>query len=181
MAWKNRYPEYPDLTNEGLRDFRERLDRLQNPSPEVLETDEGGAQYVDDCRHYWASLLRLFVASIDAGEPVAEGVLLELRRAFFDVLGGKVWEDAIPLPGREFKEEWYAYSSRERRDMALCDKVRTRVKFGAKVTDAMMQVALDTNHSYETVRAAHYAWKQWHADIEAGCKKSAEELEGPSG
>ena len=162
MAWKSKYPKYPDLTDGSLGDCRARLDWLDNPFSEEGGIEEEHARYVNEVRLYWASKLALFVEAVDADEPPDPTIMRDLRNAFHDVLSGTVWEDSIPLPGREFKEEWYAYSPKDRRDLGLFRSVQTCVLFGQQVTEGIATVALEKNLSFETVRAAYYKWKQAH-------------------
>jgi len=150
---------------------RARLERQargfsENPTEQEL------ADYDADVPLYWASILKLFVDTIDSGGEVDPWINQELRRAFHSVLAGRVWEDAIVLPGRAFREEWYAYSPKERRDMDLCRRVLDELRYSEllenrilKVTNVIAQVATEKNLSYETVRAAYYQWKGWYQKL----------------
>ena len=171
MAWKSQYPDFPDLSGDALGDVRARLQRQDKGFSEDL-TNEELAQYEEDAQLYWASILKLFVDCVDTGKEVDAWVNKELRRAFQSVLAGRVWEDAIPLPGRVFKEEWYAYSPKERRDRDLCRLVLDHVNFAKdienraiKVTNVIALVANEKNVSYETVRAAYYKWRGWYKKL----------------
>ncbi len=185
MAWKSQYPAFPDLTGDALGDVRARLERQargfsENPTEQEL------ADYDADASLYWASILKLFVDTIDSGGEVEPWINQELRRAFHSVLAGRVWEDAICLPGRVFREEWYAYSPKERRDMELCRRVLDELRYSElfenqklKVTNVIAQVASEKNLSYETVRAAYYEWKGWHQELRdrSHSKKAHEDSE----
>lgn len=176
MAWKRKYPDYPDLTGEALGDFRARLARLNTPYDDV-QSDERHGLYMEDVKLYWASMLRHFVDCVDSEQPIERWVLTEFSRAFSGVLAGTVWEDSIPLPGRVFKDEWYAISPKDRKDAKLCIAVRSGVRFGEKVTEAIASVAADNNCSFEKVRAAYYKWNKYHEELAEESKKMAQSLE----
>ncbi len=183
MAWKSKYPEYPDLSGDALGDFRARIERGQNgyiDHADSLDSDEYHDLYRDDCTYHWASQLRLFVESVQAGEEVPLWLMRELAEAFDEVLRGSPWEATIPLPERGWNDDWSAFSPKERRDMDLCARVRTCIRFGDKVTEAMATTALQANVSYETVRAAYYNWRERQIEIELRSKEWTENVEDGS-
>jgi hypothetical protein len=177
MAWKSKYPIFPNLNEGALGDCRERLARV-NRGFESMPTDKESEQYDEDCTLEVASLIKLFVEAVKANENPTEDVLSELARRLEAVLEGDPWEQGMPLPGRVWREEWDTHSPTDRKAMDYCRFVRYRIQYEkALVTQAIADVALEKHVSFETVRAAYYKWKSWFEELEEYSKKEALKLE----
>lgn len=170
-GWVSKYPDYPDLTDGRLGDVQA-VNLRDEHGPGWSDdgpTEEQTVEYEQDTHYRWASLMQSFADAVDAGEPVSPWVASNIASAFRKVLKGDAWEDAMPLPGREWKEEWYAISPAEREARLLCDLIKFVIaEEGLGVVAAIQSVAEYKHVSFEKARAAYYA----HKDTTHGFSKS---------
>lgn len=163
--WVQRYPDYPDLLDGRLGDIEARFQRLdywENGIHTLTDdaTDEEFQEHLDDMALWWPSMLKRFIDRVDAGEAPEQWIMENLKKAFTRALSGVVWEDSIPLPGREFKDEWKTMSPKQIRDLSIARRVDIGSKyFGEAVTEAIDEAAKKHHVSFETARAAYYEWR----------------------
>lgn len=167
-GWVSKYPDYPDLTDGRLGDVQARNHRDEHGPGWGDEgpTKEQGAQYMEDLHFRWASFMQSFVDSVDANEPVPPWVADNIASAFRKILKGDAWEDAMPLPGREWRDEWNAISPAQVQAIELCHLIKFVIaEDGLGVVAAIQSVADSEHVSFEKARAAYYAHKDKTQDF----------------
>ena len=77
--------------------------------------------------------------------------------AFFNILGGVPFRNALPTP---FEPSISDLSAIGERAFKASNMVNDRKKNGEKVSKALMEVAMELNISYESARSAYYTMKR---------------------
>jgi len=140
--YESKYPDYPDLTTEDARSELAAVWAARDSSSPLWQ----------------AAVLSEFQRAVAAGEAIDPWVLRFLHTQLHWVLSGSAWDDAFRLPNRSIPDEWNILSPKQQRDMDLFIGVAKKVEGGEKTTEAIAEVAQERNTSFETVRAAFYAW-----------------------
>lgn len=140
--YESKYPDYPDLTTEEARDELAAVWASANSSSPLWQ----------------AAILNEFQRAVAAKEPLHPWILEFLHTKFHFVLSGTAWDDAFRLPERSIPDDWNVLSPKQQRDMELFVGVAKKVEGGDKTTEAIAEVAKERHASFETVRAAFYAW-----------------------
>lgn len=107
-----------------------------------------------------AAILKRFIERVRAGKPVPKRTLRLLAERFYLVLIGAHWDEAFPLPGRELPQTWGVRHPKDERDLALYCEVANLIHSGVRVAAAIQAVSTAKAASFETVRAAYYAWRK---------------------
>lgn len=125
-------------------DFEGYFDRFRSGSLTAIEREE-----------FCARIMGMFCRDIFAQRKPPDWVLNFVANEFSNVLYGKPWADAFPLPWTERTPVWTRAE-----ELALtiaCDIAQIlKDDQGAKVTATISRVASNHNVSYETARAAWY-------------------------
>ena len=154
--WESRYPEYPNLLDD----------------PAVADTDAVLSAAVSG--EYWAmerlhaALMLQFVRQVNAGEHIETRHCKLIASALSKVLLGAAWEEAFRLPGREMGDGWDALHPLDLRDLAIYHDVESRE---GRTTERIRDVASAHAVSFETARAAYYAWKSRNGDVAGAVSK----------
>ena len=126
-------------------DFKGYFDRFRSGSLTEIEREE-----------FCARILGMFCRDIFAQRKPPDWVLNFIASEFSNVLYGKPWVDAFPLP---WTEQTNVLTRAEELAMQIaCDVAKIlKAEEGAKVTTTISRVASNHNVSYETARAAWYS------------------------
>lgn len=79
-----------------------------------------------------------------------------IANALFEVLGGAPFSDVLPTP---FEPQQSLYTEKENRAFNTYCFIENGKRSGKKISDLLMQHAINTNLSYESVRSDYYKIK----------------------